>query len=103
MLVVLIIIYIAVPIAIMKDYIIFAKTIPVISEEDMAVESPMMTAGRVLFGFVTYMVFWVLNRNYVKEIADIASSDGFMLRPDPKFLYDERVAAEKNSTTPNKA
>lgn len=93
MLVVLIVIYIVVPYAIMKDLIIFARTVP--KNETVVEESAIMAAGRILYAFVCYMVFWILSRKYVEEVATLASNDGFQLRPDPKFFYDERVAEGK--------
>ena len=89
MLVVLIIIYVVVPVAIMNDLIIFAKIVP---KNEITEETSLMAAGRIFYGFDFYMVFWFLQRRYVDEIAGLATEEGFQVRPDPKFLHDERVA-----------
>jgi hypothetical protein len=93
MLLVLIAIYIAAIVALRKDFILFAGAphCGSFGEE----EAWQMQAGRILYCFAVYMIFYLLQRQYVKEVAE---TDGFKVRPmPPGGTHDENVKNKKKA------
>jgi hypothetical protein len=93
MVIVLIIIYILILFALLKDLILFAGTPNCGTTSSGEEESWLMHAGQILYCFAVYMVFYILQKSFINEVA---ATDGFVVRPEPGGgWHDDNVKNKK--------
>jgi hypothetical protein len=86
MLIVLVVLYIAVPILLWYNMVVFAGTEPCTNSDTSAKENAFSAGGRILYCTVAYLGFFVLQRKHLTEVANTEGK--FPTRP-PAPTYEE--------------
>jgi len=90
---VLLIMYLVVFWGLKENLVLFVGT-PPNGSNPVDEESWLMHSGRILYCFIWYMVFYVLQKGYVKEVA---ATDCFEIHPAPPGgTHDDNVKNKKN-------